>query len=258
MEEATNTLGLSLTERQATQLIEFVELLARWNRTYNLTAVRDPAAMLTHHVLDCLAAVPPLRREGFENARVLDVGSGGGLPGVVWAVMHPDMTVTCVDSVGKKAAFIQHAAGALGLPRLQGRHIRVDAISMAASISEAIAVAANSKRLPQGTRSVRDERFDLVTSRAFASLADFVALTGAVLAEGGRWLAMKGKLPVDEIAALPADVEMFYVEPLLVPGLAAERCLVWIRAADRTLNTVLSSEESVRSHSVLRPGPGTS
>ena len=199
---AAEQLGLSLSTQQSSRLLDFVDLLARWNRTYNLTAVRDPSAMLTQHVVDCLAVVPALRREHL-SGRVLDVGSGGGLPGIVWAVMEPGMEVTCVDSVGKKAAFLQQAAAALALENLRGQHARVEAL--------------------------KGGRFDLIASRAFAALPDFIALTMPLLADDGVWLAMKGKMPTAEIAALNSDVEVFHVEPIQVPGLAAERCLVWIR-----------------------------
>lgn len=198
---------MPLSQHQSTQLLDFVELLAHWNRTYNLTAVRDPAGMLTQHVVDCLAVVPALRREN-RHGRVLDVGSGGGLPGVVWAVMEPDTDVTCVDSVGKKAAFLQQAAGSLRLGNLHGKHARVE-------------------RLDAG-------RFDLIASRAFASLPDFAALTAHLLSEGGAWLAMKGKVPTGEIGALPQGVEVFHVEQVVVPGLAADRCLVWMSAVSST------------------------
>ena len=200
---AAEELRLTLSERQATQLLDFIELLAHWNRTYNLTAVRDPAGMLTQHVVDCLAVVPALRREN-RRGRALDVGSGGGLPGVVWAVMEPDMDVTCVDSVGKKAAFLQQAAGSLRLANLHGLHARVETLAAG--------------------------RFDLIASRAFASLPDFATLTAHLLSQGGAWLAMKGKVPTDEIVALAPGVEVFHVEQVRVPGLAADRCLVWMRA----------------------------
>ncbi len=199
---AAEELRLPLSEQQSTQLLDFVELLAHWNRTYNLTAVRDPANMLTQHVVDCLAVVPALRRENCRG-RVLDVGSGGGLPGVVWAVMEPGMDVTCVDSVGKKAAFLQQAAGSLRLGNLHGVHARVETLAAG--------------------------RFDLIASRAFAALPDFAALTAHLLSEGGAWLAMKGKVPTEEIVALAPGVEVFHVEQVRVPGLAADRCLVWMR-----------------------------
>ncbi|HNE61114.1 MAG: 16S rRNA (guanine(527)-N(7))-methyltransferase RsmG [Rubrivivax sp.] len=198
-------LGLALDERQIDRLLAYLDLLLKWNRVYNLTALRDPADMLTHHVLDSLALIAPLRAHaGGRALRLLDVGSGGGLPGVVIAIGCPGIDVTCVDAVGKKAAFVQQVAGALGLANLHGQHGRVEAIT---------------------------GRFDVVTSRAFASLADFTAWSDGALAEGGVWLAMKGRRPDDEIAALPPAVTVFHVEPLTVPGLEAERCLVWLRRA---------------------------
>ncbi len=197
-----SALGLHPTEAQLRALSSYLDLLQRWNATYNLTAVRDRDAMLTQHLADCLAAVPPLLAR-CAAGRVLDVGSGGGLPGVVLAVLAPALDVTCVDTVGKKAAFIRQVAGQLGLPNLHAAHSRVEA--------------------------VKAPTFQLITSRAFASLADFTALTAQLLAPGGVWMAMKGKRPDDEQAALPAGVEVFHVEPLQVPGLDAERCLVWMR-----------------------------
>lgn len=214
---AAGTLGLALSDGQADGLLDYLALLQRWNGIYNLTAVRDPDAMWLQHGLDCMAAVPAVRtllqeeQEGHEGRRlrILDVGSGGGLPGVVWALLLPQADVVCVDAVGKKAAFIRQAAGALRLPNLQARHARVEALREAAP-------------------------FDLITSRAFASLADFTRLTRPLLAPGGRWLAMKGKPPAEELAALDPKALMFHVEPLHVPGLDAERCLVWLQpiAAD--------------------------
>jgi 16S rRNA (guanine527-N7)-methyltransferase len=184
-------------------LLDYLDLIQKWNKVYNLTAVRDPAEMLTHHLLDSLAAVQPLRRHtGGRPASLLDVGSGAGLPGVVLAVCCPELRVECVDTVAKKAAFIQQAAVALKLPNLKGVHARVESL-----------------RGP----------YDLICSRAFASLADFVSWSGAALAEQGVWVAMKGKYPADEIAALPPGVEMFHVEQLEVPQLGAERCLVWMK-----------------------------
>jgi len=200
---AAEALGLQLATEQTGKLLDYVGLLDRWNRTYNLTAVRDPAEMLTQHVIDSLAALPALRRTLPGPKRVLDVGSGGGLPGVVWAIVEPTLDVTCVDSVGKKAAFIQQAALVLRLGNLRAEHARVERLQA--------------------------PPFDVLTSRAFASLPDFVALTQTLAKPGGVWLAMKGKLPLDEIAALPSGFQAFHVEHLNVPGLAAERCLIWIR-----------------------------
>jgi 16S rRNA (guanine527-N7)-methyltransferase len=195
-------LGLEVSPQQAEQLQQYLALLQRWNATYNLTAVRDPAAMLHQHLADCLAVVPAVQRLR-DVRRVLDVGSGGGLPGAVLAVMFPALTVVCVDTVGKKAAFVRQAAATLGLPKLQSVHSRVEALQAPA--------------------------FDLVTSRAFATLADFTRLTRPHLAAGGCWMAMKGRAPTDEVQALPPDIEVFHVEPLSVPGLDAQRCLVWMR-----------------------------
>ncbi|MEY2874052.1 MAG: rRNA ((527)-N(7))-methyltransferase RsmG [Pseudomonadota bacterium] len=197
-------LGCPLTDAEADRLLAYLDLLARWNKVYNLTALRDPAQMLTHHLLDSLAVMAPMRRHtGGAAVSVMDVGSGGGLPGVVIATTQPDATVTCVDTVQKKVTFVRQVAAELRLPNLHARHTRVEAIT--------------------------DTQWPLITARAFASLPDIVTLTRPLLAPGGVWMAMKGQHPADEIAALPADVEVFHVEPLTVPGLHAERCIVWMR-----------------------------
>jgi len=203
LEDIAQQLGLALDQAAIDRLLGYLALLQRWNATYNLTAVRDPAQMLVQHLADCLAVVQPLRQRCPAARRILDVGSGGGLPGAVLAIVEPAWEVVCVDTVGKKAAFIRQVAAELALPKLRGEHARVEQMP------------------PVG--------YDVITSRAFASLADFVALTRRQLAEGGAWMAMKGKRPDDEVAALPSDVSVFHVEPLAVPGLAAERCLVWMR-----------------------------
>jgi 16S rRNA (guanine527-N7)-methyltransferase len=196
-------LGLALTPEQAAKLLAYLNLLAQWNKVYNLTAVRDPAEMLTHHLLDSLAAIAPLRRQTQgQPVRLPDVGSGGGLPGAVIAICCPEIAVTCLDAVAKKTAFIQQAAGTLGLPNLRGLHGRVEALR---------------------------DAFDIITSRAFATLADFTGWSSGALAAGGVWMAMKGKHPAHEIAALPLAVEVVHVEQLAVPGLEAERCLVRMR-----------------------------
>lgn len=209
LQAGAQTLGLVLSDAQVDLLLEFLALLQKWNKVYNLTAVRDPQEMLTHHLLDSLAAVPPLRRHisvhggtAGQGVRLLDVGSGGGLPGVVFAICCPEVDVSCVDTVGKKAAFIQQAAVALKLPNLHGLHARVETLTTP---------------------------FDIISCRAFAALPDFVNWSRGALAPQGTWLAMKGKRPEEEIAALPAGVQVFHVEPLAVPGLEAERCIVWMR-----------------------------
>ena len=206
-------LGCPLDDAQADRLLGYLDLLARWNKVYNLTALRDPAQMLTHHLLDSLAVMAPMRRHLVEvgsrvrgndgGSTVLDVGSGGGLPGVVIAATQPNITVTCVDTVQKKVTFVRQVAAELRLPNLQARHTRVEAIT--------------------------DTQWPLITARAFASLPDIVTLTRPLLAPGGVWMAMKGQHPAEEITALPADIEVFHIEPLQVPGLNAERCIVWMR-----------------------------
>jgi 16S rRNA (guanine527-N7)-methyltransferase len=200
-------LGLDLSEHQISQLLDYQALIAKWTKVYNLTAVRDPAEMLTHHLLDSLAAIQPLQRHleqaGLaQGGRLLDVGSGAGLPGVVIAICCPTVAVTCVDTVAKKAAFIKQAALALRLPNLTGLHARVESLT---------------------------QPFDVVCSRAFASLADFTQWSSGALAPQGVWMAMKGKHPVGELTALPLGVELFHVEQLQVPGLAADRCMLWLR-----------------------------
>lgn len=205
LRQAAEHIGLALTEAQVAALLAYMDLLVKWNKVYNLTAVRDPAEMMTHHLLDSLAVVTPLlRHTQGRPTRVLDVGSGAGLPGTVLAIVCPELDVTCVDTVAKKAAFIQNTALSLKLPNLRGVHARVE--------------------------EMQAEPFDVVTSRAFSSLLDFVTLTRFhVKQPGGVWMAMKGKHPADELALLPKDVEVFHVEQLDVPGLGAQRCLVWMR-----------------------------
>ena len=205
--QAASQMGVDLTPAQLEQLQRYLALVQKWNKVYNLTALRDPADMLTHHLFDSLSAIAPLQRQlaqmgvPLAQARLLDVGSGAGLPGVVMAICCPGLSVACVDTVGKKAAFVQQVALELRLPNLRGVHARVESLT---------------------------EQFDVVSSRAFASLVDFTTWSRAALAPHGVWLAMKGKHPVDEIAALPTDVAVFHVEQLHVPALDAERCIVWL------------------------------
>jgi 16S rRNA (guanine527-N7)-methyltransferase len=207
LREGLAGLGLELDDVRIGQLMGYLDLIQKWTKVYNLTAVRDPAEMLTHHLLDCLAVVGPLRRQIEERSTwLLDVGSGAGLPGVVIAICCPEVRVDCVDSVAKKAAFIQQVAATLKLANLRGLHSRVEHLT---------------------------GPYDVVSCRAFASLPDFVAWSSGVLAEQGVWLAMKGRRPDEEIAALPADVEVFHVEQLQVPGLDAQRCIVWMRRVIR-------------------------
>jgi 16S rRNA (guanine527-N7)-methyltransferase len=219
LRQGLQALTLELADAQISHLLDYLELIQKWTKVYNLTAVRDPAEMLTHHLLDSLAVIQPLRaqlaalhagrsqRDGAEpvkaaTTRLLDVGSGAGLPGIVIAICCPDVAVDCVDTVAKKAAFIRQVAATLRLPNLRGIHARVESLT---------------------------DKYDIISSRAFASLLDFTNWSVAALAEQGVWLGMKGKHPADEIAALPAEVTVFHVEQLVVPGLQAERCIVWLR-----------------------------
>lgn len=202
-----HALALELNEVQIEQLLAYQAMIAKWTRVYNLTAVRDPGEMMTHHLLDSLAAVPALQRylqsAGLEHgSSLLDVGSGAGLPGVVIAVCCPTVAVTCVDAVAKKAAFIKQTSLAFKLPNLTGLHARVETIT---------------------------QPFDMICSRAFASLADFTAWSAKALAPNGVWMAMKGRHPLEELQTLPRNIAMFHVEQLTVPGLQAERCMVWLR-----------------------------
>ncbi|MBF5005142.1 16S rRNA (guanine(527)-N(7))-methyltransferase RsmG [Diaphorobacter caeni] len=207
LREGAQTLGLKLSEQQFSQLMEFLSVLQKWNKVYNLTSVRDPQEMLTHHLLDSLAAVLPLQKhlanlpQG-QREKLLDVGSGGGLPGVVFAICCPQLDVSCVDTVAKKAAFISQAAATLKLSNLHGIHARVETLT---------------------------DKYDVVSCRAFASLVDFTTWSRATLADHAIWFAMKGKHPHDEIAALSDDVTVFHVEQLQVPALDADRCIVWMR-----------------------------
>lgn len=208
-------LDLGVSEECQAHLLAYMDLIAKWTKVYNLTAVRDADEMLTHHLLDSLAVIAPLRRElarltlAFPEGaatpftfRLLDVGAGAGLPGVVIAITCPDVQVTCVDTVAKKAAFVQQVAATLRLPNLQGLHARVESLT---------------------------QPYDVVCSRAFASLVDFVTWSRLALAPQGVWMAMKGKHPEQEMATLPESIQVFHVEQLQVPGLDADRCIVWMR-----------------------------
>jgi 16S rRNA (guanine527-N7)-methyltransferase len=204
LRDGLEQLGLAADPRQQRQLLDYLGLLQTWNRRINLTAIRDPRQMVAHHLLDSLAALAAVeRRAPMAARRVLDVGSGAGLPGVAWAVMRPGWTVQCVDAVAKKVGFVRQVAAELGLGGLAATHGRIEVLPAMPS--------------------------DLIVSRAFASLTDFVSLSRRHLAPGGLWLALKGRLPDDELSALPATIDVFHVEPLVVPGLDAQRCLVWMR-----------------------------
>lgn len=209
LEQGAAQLGLHLSVEQFDKLMDFLDLLQKWNKVYNLTSVRDPQEMVSLHMLDSLAAVPALQRHVAslgkavgERTRQLDVGSGGGLPGVVFAICCPEVDIDCVDTVAKKAAFLQQAAVSLKLPNLKGIHARVETLK---------------------------GPYEVVSCRAFASLIDFTTWSRRAIADNGIWFAMKGKHPQNEIDALGKGVQVFHVEPLQVPGLDAERCIVWAK-----------------------------
>lgn len=192
-------LKLELTEAQQGKLLDYLALLHKWNNVYNLTAVRDPMEMMTLHLLDSLAAVPAF--EGVQN--VLDVGAGGGLPGMVLAISRPDMKVSMIDTVHKKTAFLTQVKAELGLGNVTVYTKKVQDLQV--------------KTL-----------FDVITSRAFADLSDFVNWSGHLLAEGGRFIALKGTAPADERERLPEPWTVSDLRALQVPGLDAERHLVFI------------------------------
>ena len=192
-------LGLDLSPAVQQQLMDYLALLVKWNKVHNLTPVRDPEQMVTHHLLDALAVLPCLTT----TQRLLDVGSGGGIPGLLLAIARPEWQVHLVDSNHKKTAFLQQAAIELKLANVTVHTSRVEALSGLA--------------------------FDTIISRAFSELADFVKLAKSALAAGGRFQAMKGVYPFEEIAHLPAGFEVEHVQPLEVPGLGAERHLVTLK-----------------------------
>jgi len=189
-------LGLTLPAGAEAKLLAYLALLEKWNRVYNLTAVRDAERMVSHHLLDSLAAVP-----FFQGQVVLDVGSGGGLPGIPLAIARPELQVTLIDSIAKKTAFLLQAKAELGLNNLNVVTGRVE--------------------------DFRPESgFDFITSRAFSDLKEFVMLTRHLLNPAGHWLAMKGLMPHEEIASLPDWVKVSADHALLVPGLEANRHLI--------------------------------
>ena len=200
-----DALALQLSLYQQEQLLSYLDLLIKWNKVYNLTSIRQPEQMLTHHVMDCLAAVAEVIKLAPQNCCLLDVGSGGGLPSVVFAILCPQWQVTAVDAVAKKVAFIETVAHTLKLPNLKGTHTRVELL---------------------------EDSFDLVVARAFASLNDFTTWTDKALRPGGSWVAMKGKYPEEEIAALPSVREVQQIQRIKVPGLDAERCLIWLKRTE--------------------------
>jgi 16S rRNA (guanine527-N7)-methyltransferase len=199
LEQGVAQLALPLSSAQQEQLLDYLALLNKWNSVYNLTSVRDPMQMMTLHLLDTLAAVPAF--EGAQN--VLDVGAGGGLPGVVLAIARPDMRVSMIDTVHKKTAFLTQVKAELGLANVTVYTKKVQELEV-------------------------KQPFDVITSRAFADLSDFVNWSGHLLADGGRFIALKGTAPADERERLPEPWTVNDLQPLRVPGLEAERHLVFI------------------------------
>jgi len=196
-------LQLDLNQQQHEQLLDYLALLFKWNAVYNLTSVRDPMQMMTHHLLDSLAAV-----SAFAGAKnVLDVGAGGGLPGVVLAIARPDMLVSMIDTVHKKTAFLTQVKAELELANVMVYTKKVQELEVAA-------------------------KFDVITSRAFADLSDFVNWSGHLLAEGGQFIALKGTAPPEEQERLPAAWKVTELRPIQVPQLQAERHLVFIQKSE--------------------------
>lgn len=199
LNDGIKALHLDLNAQQVEQLLDYLALLNKWNSVYNLTSVRDPMQMVTLHLLDSLAAVP-----AFAGARnVLDVGAGGGLPGLVLAIARPDMKVSLIDTVHKKTAFLNQVKAELGLGNVSVYTMRVEQLQV-------------------------KQPFDVITSRAFADLSDFVNWSGHLLEEGGQFIALKGVAPAEERERLPEPWKVSKLQPLEVPGLGAERHLVFI------------------------------
>ena len=201
LQQGIAALGMSIAEPVQRKLLDYILLLEKWNKVYSLTAVREPERMIGLHLLDCLAMLPYVKA-----SRLLDVGSGGGMPGIILAICHPEWQVTMIDSNSKKTGFLQQAAISLQLGNVTVVTSRVEQYQPA-------------------------QPFDVITSRAFADLGDFVAWSQHLLAPGGCYAAMKGVYPQDEVARLPAGFVVSDVVPLQVPGLDAERHLLTIRAA---------------------------
>lgn len=199
LQEGLQSMGLSLTTAQQLLLLEYVALLKKWNSTYNLTALRDEHTMISHHVLDSLTLLPYIQHA----QTLMDVGSGGGMPGIPTAICRPDLQITLLDANTKKTSFLQQAVIELGLHNVSVASGRVEAM--------------------------HDKKVDVVTSRAFAELADFISLTKHLLNENGYWAAMKGVYPYEELEHVPAAVVVEKVDKLTVPMLNAERHMVIMR-----------------------------
>jgi 16S rRNA (guanine527-N7)-methyltransferase len=192
-------MNLDVSTAQQDKLLDYLALMNKWNSVYNLTSLRDPMQMVTHHLLDSLAAVP-----AFAGARnVLDVGAGGGLPGVVLAICRPDMKLSMIDTVHKKTAFLKQVKAELELANVTVHTMKVQELEVS-------------------------DKFDVITSRAFADLTDFLNWSGHLLAEGGKFIALKGTAPAEEQERIPAEWKISGLQPLQVPRLGAERHLIFV------------------------------
>lgn len=213
--EKALALGFALTKDQTTAVFRYVELLKRWNRVFNLSAIKNSKDIWTHHIFDSMAALAILRKADFEEPSVVDVGSGGGVPGVIWALIRPDWKITCVDAVGKKIAFIQQVVSEIPnlSGNLQGVHARIETHS---------------------------GQYDVVTSRAFSSLTTFTQCTRHLLKRNSIWFALKGRYPTTEIAELPTSIDVFHVEQVQVPNLFEQRCVVWMRPRTPGITAICS------------------
>lgn len=204
LQHGLQQMNIDLTVPQQLQLLAFIDLLKKWNSTYNLTALRNDQDVISHHILDSLTLLPYV-----EHARgLIDVGSGGGMPGIPVAIARPDLPVALLDANSKKTSFLQQAVIELGLTNVQVITARVEAMV--------------------------GEQFDVITSRAFAELNDFITITKQLMAKGGCWAAMKGVYPYEEIERLPDNVELVQVDKLTVPHLNAERHMVLVRKKENT------------------------
>ena len=190
---------LEVSPAQQEQLLDYLALMNKWNSVYNLTSLRDPMQMVTHHLLDSLAAVPAF----LEARNVLDVGAGGGLPGIVLAICRPDMNVSMIDTVHKKTAFLKQVKAELELAKVTVHTMKVQDLAVS-------------------------DKFDVITSRAFADLSDFLEWSGHLLQEGGKFIALKGTAPAEEQERVPAEWKISGLQPLQVPRLGAERHLIFV------------------------------
>ena len=210
LRDGVAALPLSLSDAQIEQMISYLALLVKWNSVYNLTSVRDPNEMVKQHLLDSLSAA-----HAFKDAKnVLDVGSGGGLPGMILAITYPAIRISMIDTVNKKTAFLAQAKTELGLANVTVHTGRVEALQV-------------------------EQKFDVITSRAFSELCNFVNWSCHLLADGGQFLAMKGIAPNEEIERLPVGWKVTAVEALSVPGLDVARHLIMI---NKVHSSVFESE----------------